>query len=212
MQNSSFERVSNNTAFFLILVPHRDTHCHIEAIRKKLFAAGFKGSYSFPLAAPLALLSEPLEKNELKVLANEIRTATIEKNGKITANEFCKIRCDHDEFFNNTKEKFWNTMEFFGPQLDLPLKNISGLKNKKISYNFPKTILCAAISNIDSPPNDENFSSEIHSETHDETQPFSFRAAMVANLAIRPLKSGLPPYSLEWQFWPECWLPVYKAK
>jgi len=43
-----------------------------------------------------------------------------------------------------------------------------------------------------------------------ETPALSFRAAAVANLAIRPLAGGEAGFSFEWKIGPPEWLPGYK--
>jgi hypothetical protein len=158
----------------------------LEDYRRKLFEAGFMGAYSFPAAAPLALLSRPLSKEDLKKIAREIRGVTLSKDGKITATGTGLVRCPENTPFEGA---------LCGPLLDISAESLSGLNNEKTLYIFPKIILCAAIVSNEQIPA--------------EFPELSFRAAMVSNLAISPLKSGVAPYSLRWRLGQGCWLPAH---
>jgi hypothetical protein len=158
----------------------------IEDCRRKLFAAGFMGAYSFPAAAPLALLSASFSREELRQTAHEIRKISLKNKGKITAAGIDQAVCSEN-------------MAFCGPLLDIP-QALSTLSNKKTLCTFPKAVLCAAIGSKD------------EQITLPELPTFSFSAAMVANLVIRPLKNGVSPYSLEWRLGPGCWLPRIRSE
>jgi hypothetical protein len=172
---------------FLVLLPHRDSRNILEDYRRKLFAEGLLGAYSFPPAAPLALLSGPLSKEELKKIASEIRDLTLKNEGKITASGTGLVSCPENTPIGGSA--------FYGPLLNFSIESLSGLANEKTLFIFPKLILCAAIVTKDGqiPPV--------------EAPEFGFRAAMASNLAISPLKSGATPYSLKWSLGPVCWLP-----
>ena len=186
-------------ARFLVLLPHRDSLLPQENLRTKLFAAGFKGAYSFPPVALLAALSAPLDRNELKEAARGIRNATVAKVGKISAGNIDAVIIPASD-----------NIVLAGPELDLPaLNDISFIMEEKTSakiiHIFQKVILCAAI--MDSAADLTGIQTAAG-----PMQPFSFRAAVVTNLAIRPLEDGVFPYSLEWRLGPECWLPKNKEK
>ena len=68
------------TSRFIILVPHRDSLKPFETYRQKLFASGFCGAYSFPLAAPLASVSRALNRQELKELAVNFRESLSQRS------------------------------------------------------------------------------------------------------------------------------------
>ena len=190
---------SGKTARFLVLLPHRDSRNLLENYRQKLFAFGFAGAYSFPPAAPLALLSRSLDRNELKQIAREIRKITLTRNGKITAGNSDTVHFPAGGPFENAA--------FFGPVLDLqPPESIPGIDNEKTLYVLPKAVLCAAVTD---PANSSAFSNTACLNPPDLT-PFSFRAAIITNLVIRPLENGAAPFSFEWRLGPECWLPAYK--
>jgi len=222
-------RTAGVTLHLLSLVPHRDVLNLFDPYRRMIFAAGFHGAFSFPPAAPLAILSGPPEKNRdknheknyLKELANEIRA--IGKEGKISAGDIEMLRLTPAETENFTYNDIWKTTSFFGPLLDLPLHCISGLKNDSIIHIFPKAVLCAAIINtactyIDTGTSGQKSASAFSAaelktmidRVSVELKPFSFRAAKLTCIAIRPLRNGAAPFSLEWRLGPERWLPAYR--
>jgi hypothetical protein len=55
----------------------------MRSVQRKLFSQGFDGAFSFPTAAPLALLKEPLSESDLKNVAEALRAATMKAGGKI---------------------------------------------------------------------------------------------------------------------------------
>jgi len=174
---------SKKTARFLVLLPHRDSLKLLQDYKLKLFAGGYKGALSFPPVAPLAVLSRCLNREELKKTAHVIRDASLKNNGKITAGK--------NDFIQSPE------LCFFGPILDLQCADLAAaFPCEKIIKVFPKTLLCAALADASGL---EQFPAE--------PEPFSFGAAMVTNLVIRPLASGASAFSFEWRLGPECWLP-----
>ena len=180
---------------FLVLLPHRDSQKLIEDYRQELFSKGFLGAYSFPIAAPLAILSRPLIIEEIKKISAETRKLTLQNEGKITAKAPGIVHCPDTELFSN--------LAFFGTSLDISFNEILTPINDKITYIFPEPVICAALSEGDKLPKAPAI------------EPFSFRAAQLANLAIRPLESGLAPaasatnYSFEWRLSKGAWIPKY---
>ena len=183
----------------LVFIPHRDTCLLIDKYRQKLFSLGFPGAYSFPVAAPLAMVSQAYNPSELKTLAHELRRFSYSKDGKITIGEAAQVSCSHAGLAGSPA--------FFGPMLDLPpLETLMGLNNEKLTFIFPKVVLCAAILSTEKEdPKEETLKVP-------DFLPFSFRAARVSNLAIRPIKGAAAPYSNEWRLGPDCWLPAYKRR
>ena len=189
--------------YFIILIPHRDALKPFTAFRQKLFSEGIEGAHAFPLAAPLAQISIPFSRTELKELAGKIRESTKVKSGKISGGETAIVQ---------GPAKF----TFFGPLLDIPTLEDSFQGKEKILRLYHPPVLCAALS-----------------ETNMNQVPaLSFRAGALANLAIRqleprikrkdltatdkppygvsPLSSGGMDYSYEWRQGPLVWLPAYK--
>jgi len=192
----------------LVLLPHRDSQNIITNYRQELFAAGFKGAYSFPAAAPLAILSKPFDRDELKHTAGTIREATLSGDGKITAAGFKISACPG----------LLKTAGFFGPVLDLQLSQcLSENQNEKINFIFTEAVLCAAVvdtlsAETTSPGLAESGEIADTGKSPPVLKQFCFRAARIANMAIRPLEDGAAPYSFEWRLGPECWLPSYRRK
>ncbi|MDR3145901.1 MAG: hypothetical protein LBU21_06460, partial [Treponema sp.] len=74
IRNSPFLR-------FVVLIPHRDSQRALWEYRRRLFAAGLDGAWSFPALAPLALVSRPCDPGELKALARSLRDLTLSGGG-----------------------------------------------------------------------------------------------------------------------------------
>jgi hypothetical protein len=181
---------------FIILIPGRDTEKLLDGYRAALFAKGVYGAYSFPPAAPLAELSRPFSRDELKELAGIIRKLTMAHDGKISGSECC----------SNTG---FGDLSFFGPKLDIPAAGglLSETARGKIARALFPPILCAALVHSGSGSAEKNPQPE-------KGPAFSFRAAALANLAIRPLPGGgageASALSFEWRIGPPVWLPAYK--
>ena len=202
---------------YIILIPHRDALKSLEEYRRRLFANGLAGAHSFPLAAPLAEVTHPFSREELKELARNIRDLTRERDGKILS--------------RGTAIVSGSGMSFFGPRLDIPVKEDffpQTAKGKLLSSLLPP-VLCAAIVDAQASAyagsvsaglasasfSDKNFSSEkapvFSFRSGTEALPGlggGFRAASLANLVIRPLAGA--DCSFEWKISPPVWLPAYK--
>jgi hypothetical protein len=70
---------------FVVLIPHRDILPAFNTFRQKLFCGGYGGVFSFPAAAPLARVEEPLGVLRLKEIARAVRRASLrnDETGKI---------------------------------------------------------------------------------------------------------------------------------
>ena len=187
---------------FIIIVPHRDSLKPFEEYRARLFAAGFPGAWSFPTAAPLASVSRPLDREELKGLARNIRLLTTGNDGKILCegNVSSKFTTEEERrrpLAEAQRREDRKDISFFGPALSLTIEEslFSISARAKIIDILSPTILCAAlVGSSEKPPSEEG-------------PTFTFRAASLANLAIRPLEAGAAPYSFEWKLGPLVWLP-----
>ena len=195
------EKIPERRRLFVVLVPHRDAVKTLNEYRQKLFSMGVPGAYSFPSAAPLAELSTPLSRNELKEMAGKIREITGAGNGKING---------MGTAIAATKPEL---MSFFGPGLDFQLGeelSPAGAREKAMSIISP-TVLCAALTGISAGDVPGDNATEM--QNCPAPPALSFRAAALANLAILPLGSGKPDYSFEWKMSEPVWLPAYrKAK
>jgi hypothetical protein len=172
---------------FIILIPHRDGGRMLEEYRRELFASGLGGAFSFPAAAPLALVSRPFSGEELKALAAGMRELSLRKGG--------------DGKFRSagagTTASPAGGFRFFGPLLEPWDPGLPSLGGGKVLYRFPALCLCAALLG----PADEPAPA---------APDLSFRAAMTANLAIAPLDQGEAGYSFAWKTGRPLWLPAYR--
>lgn len=177
---------------FIVLIPHRDCGRLIRFYQDRLFAAGIIGAYSFPIAAPLAVVSQPFAKEELKMLARFLRAASAApgRDGKITAGALDVLSCPPDIL----------SPSLFGLELDLPIPDIP---RDLVRYQFPSMLLCAGLI----PKEDLSL---LPQERFPIAPQCFFRAALVANLILRPLSSGAKGYSFEWKIGVPVWLPGYR--
>jgi len=217
---------------FVILIPHRDALKPFDAYRSRLFSAGFNGAYSFPLAAPLAAVSRPFSRQELKELAANIRAFNFtrkeiprgcakeeKKTGKIqsTKTAYAQMVIPYDKMGISAtsscglslkkEDKSLNQKCFslLGVFLDITVEEIlfPQTAREKLLALFSPPALCAALA---SPEEDSAFNK---SPVFDSAPALSFRAASLANMAIRPLPGGDARYSFEWKIGPPVWLPKY---
>jgi hypothetical protein len=204
----------NRPLRFVALIPHRDAAAPLHAQSGSLFAAGIAGAFSFPPAAPLALVSRPFSQPELRSLASALRAGTaLAGNGKINPGPPILQPCP-------------GFHSFYGPSLDLPPPP---LPYPGVLYPFPVLALCIALIEAGAEAALEN----AEAAPALPANPAAFRAAMVANLSIRPLfgnagscdgtgssggigsgnstgsgiAAGEPNYSFAWRIGPPCWLP-----
>ena len=187
---------------FAILVPHRDCLPALDTYRQSLFSAGMDGAFSFPAAAPLALLHRPLSKAELKNAATELRKQLGEKPF-VCIEQGEKTVCREKQ--NNAAEKNGSadTLCFFGPILELPLPRFP---DDAVVQHWETPILAPAIL----APGDKL------PDPLPQAMAVSFRAAALANLSYTRVLSGKeagatenfePEYSFSWELGPLQWLP-----
>jgi hypothetical protein len=172
---------------FIILIPHREGINVLEEFRRGLFASGFAGAFSFPAAAPLALVSRPFSGEELRALAGEMRELSVKEGGegKFRSAGAGSVSCPG------------GGLNFFGPLLEPWDESLPSLGGSKVLCRFPALCLCAALLG----PGDAPAAAG---------PEFSFRAAMAANLAISPLVRGEREYSFAWKTGRPLWLPAYR--
>jgi len=197
---------------FIVLIPHRDALGSFDEYRGKLFAAGFSGAFAFPIAAPLATVSRSFSREELKILARNIRNLTTEKDGRIQGRGTAFVHCPCSTAGASTESRQFS---FFGVMLDFPINEelfpqMAKGKILQIAGNCASNselypILCAAMVHSARNSGGENAVCE-------ESPALSFRAASLANLAIRPLGAGELDYSFEWKMGPRVWLGKYKGE
>jgi len=180
---------------FVVLVPHRDCFPALEAYRRNLFASGFDGACSFPAAAPLALLSRPLEPGELKSAAAETRKLL--GGRKI-------VSAGEDERGGWTSAgDSPHTVRFFGLRMDMPVPAFPG---DAVTLHWEKPILAPAIiyGAQDRPGQRPAIPRGPAPENRTGTD-IAFRAAALANMALTPVPEM--DYSYTWKTGPLFWLP-----
>jgi hypothetical protein len=190
---------THNPLHFVILLPHPDLTASLRGQSRFLFAAGLNGAWSFPPAAPLALLKRPLRDAELRDLAAALREATLPRGGTISLGKPVLVPCP-------------GFHSFFGPALDL---EPPPLPCPAVVHAFPVLALGVALA----APAEEPLAGQIRDLP--PANPGFFRAAMTVNLSIRPLKGAFPPaavpapeenYSFEWRLGKPRWLPSLRKR
>jgi hypothetical protein len=194
------------TLKLLVLIPHRDAVLPLRAWSASLFRAGFVGAWSFPHAAPLALLSRFLSAEELKRSARALREQTLagERQGRVKTGP---LSCaSFPPFPPDRPGGGAGNAAVFGPLLDLEIPPAFFEMSGKVLYRFSPLTLGAALvgdaalSEAAAPPPPQ----------------LSFRAAALANMAYRPLFAGngapadsasASAYSFEWKIGKLYWLP-----
>jgi hypothetical protein len=185
---------TDNVLHFLILVPHPNLAASSRGQSRFLFAAGISGAWSFPQAVPLARLKRPLGEAALRDLAAALREATLPRGGAISLGKPILVPCP-------------GFHSFFGPALDL---EPPPLPYPAVLHGFPALALSVALA----APAEAPFPGQIPDIP--PANPGFFRAAMVANLAIKPLEGAFPErsvpaaaenYSFEWRVGKPRWLP-----
>jgi hypothetical protein len=185
------------TLNLLALVPHRDACLPLRAWSAALFAAGCDGAWSFPWAAPLAVVSCPLRAEELQALARALREQSLagERTGKFSGGQAARAALGG----------CFDTAALFGPVLDFDLPNsfFDSVPAEKIISRFSPPVLGAALLRDGDPVSGLPPAPAV-----------SFRAAALANLACRPLAAARggagAAYSVEWRIGALRWLPAVK--
>jgi hypothetical protein len=184
------------------LIPHRDSRRILRAYSGELFSRGFAGAWSFPWAAPLALLGRPLEGAELSLLARSLRKKSLAAPGKGKFSAGPPLRFPLPGFpppfggsLSPVKFSLWGPeiglglrAEDFGPSGSLALIRI-----------FQRPLLACAVLEEGEP-------------SPSPPPPFSFSAAGVANMSYSPLGSGDAAYSFAWEIGELRWLPAVRRK
>ncbi|MDR2785089.1 MAG: hypothetical protein LBB83_04150, partial [Treponema sp.] len=177
-----------------VLVPHRDIRPVLYSFRRRIFAAGILGAYSFPPVVPLALLERPLGDPELKIMAVSLRTLSLETGSGV----FTADAAGTPSLIGGP-----GGFSFWGLSLNIPVPPLPG------AFPFPQAALCAAAAGTD--PEGER---KILLKADDS--PFlRFRAAAAANLAIKFFPADgcvpdggntFPGLSTRWRIGKPCWL------
>jgi len=178
------ETKKDRAQVFLVLVPHRDVRLLLRKYSDTLFKAGFDGAYQFPYLAPLAALSRPMNSDELKQFALSIGQAA---GGKINAAEGARTAFPD------------SGAALFGLRLNIDIAKNAPKNQKVINFFTPPVIGACLLSASDTsalPPPPE----------------LSFRAAAVANMYWRPVKTDAAVIGYKWKIGNLRWLAAAKKK
>jgi hypothetical protein len=191
-------------ARILLLLPHRDTDRALGDYRRRLFAGGLSGAWSFPGAVPLAILTRPLTAGELGELARSLREASLAGGGWFQTGEPVQAPLPVEA------RAFPPALALYGPRLGFrgerpfpfpPEKPGPDFVPQAVSRWFPHPVLAAALVR-ELPP---GFRAP-------EPPALAFRAAALANMVYRPLAGGEEDFSFEWRIGRPVWLPPVKLK
>jgi hypothetical protein len=207
----------------LLLVPHRDSRLLLQNWSKALFSAGLDNAWSFPWAAPLALLSRPLSPKELKTAALALREETLARGndgkirtGKAAMAAFLENAVDTSAPKNagGTAPKNAGGAFVYGPSIDLrfPETALPESALNKLSFRFSPLVLGAALVQGKEAGTDEQ-GAGLGAAGLLPPPELVFRAAALANMSYRFLALGKGAYSFEWEIGALRWLPkVRKAR
>lgn len=191
---------------FVVLIPHRDSQRVLGDYRRRLFAAGFDGAWSFPAMAPLALVSRPCDPGELKTLAYSLRNLTLSEggDGSIGAGPGAMVECPGGSGASGRSFSLWG----LSLRARLPLDAGPFIPPEALVRPFPAPVLCAALLY---PAEEESFAGNPVMGLP-SAPVFSFRAASVANLIWRPLRPENRTgdswgFSALWETGKARWLP-----
>jgi hypothetical protein len=186
------------------LIPHRDSRRILRAYSGELFAGGFAGAWSFPWAAPLALLTRPLERAELSFLAQSIRRKSLAAPGAGKFGIAPPLRFPLPGFppFAKGKEGLSpGAFSLWGPEIGLKLRaeDFGPSGALALSRIFHRPVLACAVLGAEEP-------------SPLPPPAFSFASAAVANMSYGPLGSGDEAYSFAWEIGELRWLPAPRRK
>jgi len=192
-------KIYKTKQIFLVLVPHRDTRLVLRGYGGELSKAGFSSECAFPRAAPLAVLSRPLNSQELKNIAHALRKSAID--GKFNAEEAQTIPFPPEE-----KNSF-----LLGPRLNftLPAELLNGKGSPLASTVIGLSLL----------------SGGLNGNTPSRHPKLSFSAAAVANMHWQSVKVQAQAehaaqqaaaqaftFGYKWKIGKLCWLPKKAAQ
>jgi hypothetical protein len=184
-----------------VLIPHRDCRRLLYLRSAELFAGGLWGAWSFPQAAPLALLSAPLGAEELAELARNLRRRSLEhgRRGMIVAGPERVLLLETPKGFP--------PLRIYGPALELRVEPEDFGPAAEKTRTLPPLLGCALLGDSEGPPEDRGPEKQGPEAGGTEGPELKFRAAAVANMLYRPLPAGAPGYSFSWKIGKLHWLP-----
>ena len=167
---------------FTALLPHRDFRRLLRGFRRRLFAAGLWGAYSFPELAPFALAPRPWTRDELGAAAR-----------------FLRAQCG---VFQSGGGRF-STFPPGGPLLWGPELNLPPLPSPAGSIPLEAPVLCAALI-----PAGGGDAARAALDRAPPLPAFRFKAAALVNVRWESLGQGSGACSFSWRIGRPCWLPA----
>lgn len=163
---------------FIALVPHANARAEFNTYRREAARTAGNRVYTFPAAAPVALLTAPASRTELKRLAALFRLQSHKNggDGRIVTGQISSIKLPDGK-------------TLAGPCLSLEPPPIP--ESMALAESFPKLILGVGIFS-DMP------------KLPPLQRPVKFAAAALANMVLRPLQYE---QSYEWTIGEPQWLP-----
>jgi len=188
----------------LALVPHRDVRIPLRHWSALLFSGGLQGAWSFPWAAPLAVLGRPLADAELKNRAAALRSLINLSGGKFTGGPAVVANIA-------------DNISILGPALNVTLPDSFFSFEDDMSAKIDTSTLVDMSKKVDAPAFTDVVIRRVSplvigSALCDTASPpdavcpapeLSFRAAALANMCFHQLDE----FSFEWEIGKLHWLP-----
>ncbi|MCL2185758.1 MAG: hypothetical protein FWB86_07910 [Treponema sp.] len=180
---------------FLVLVPHTDIRVKLRKYTDDLIKNELTDVYDFPLAVPIAALSNNLTADELKQTAQSLRqAASVLESGRINITEAANIR-----FPVNNNE---TGISLYGYRIDLNLKAENFIHcSGKITSLFSPLVIGAFLKHEKNSSLQDKLSNIIHMEPQ-----LFFRAAAIANMYWKPFYLN-EEICYKWKIGKLSWLP-----
>lgn len=184
-------KTKKHTQILLVLVPHQDIRVKLRKYSEELLNAGLTNVYNFPLVAPLASLSKPLNPDELKHIAYSLREINSDSKLNIVETSFTTFQTGTDD------------MRLFGPKLDMNISFSTFDDNDKIIKIFSPLVIGTYLIPTQECSLKECSLNDCRSSSFEK---LSFRAAAVTNMFWKPfIDNGKTGY--KWKIGKLTWLP-----
>jgi hypothetical protein len=167
----------------IALVPHQNARAVFDGWRRRLFGAGWTAAFSFPAAAPVALVRAPVRGSVLKMMADALRRQTCAdgRDGTISALSIARVPLGGSIVC--------------GPRLSVPPPPIPA--DVDLIESFPALVLGAGLL-----PQGHSDDGIPEAALPDLRGTLKFRAAALANMTLEVL----PGRSAAWTIGQPHWL------
>ncbi|MDR1363692.1 MAG: hypothetical protein LBJ35_06550 [Spirochaetaceae bacterium] len=178
---------------FIVFIPHANVRAEFNKYRRELFASGFAAAYSFPAAAPVALVQAPASMYELRRMAALFRERSYENSaaGRIQTASISSAYLPNGKIIA-------------GPRLSIETPPIP--ESVSVIATFPELILGVGVF----PERQRQSPLRLPLRLPPTLQPpISFSAAALANMTLRPLEYET---SYSWTIGEPQWLPARNSR